>query len=306
MEENELCGVLLVNKPLGCTSHDVVGKVRKLYHLRRVGHTGTLDPMAEGLLVVLVGRAAKAAEYLTVKEKEYEATIRFGMTSDTEDATGEVQETGKPIPNKEEIEAILPRFRGSILQTPPMYSALKVNGRKLVDLARKGEIVERKARPVEISKLEIEPTSYPSLYRLFARVSSGTYIRTLCADIGKALGCGAIMDSLKRTKVDSFSLDSAKSLDELEKMSDEERLSALLPLETLFDDLPALRLVPFYEKLLRSGCRVLTEKLGAEAKKLAPGARVRLCDASGLFFALGEAEDTEDGVVLKSIKTFVL
>ncbi|MBQ7171034.1 MAG: tRNA pseudouridine(55) synthase TruB [Clostridia bacterium] len=306
MEENELCGVLLVNKPLGCTSHDVVGRVRKLYHLRRVGHTGTLDPMAEGLLVVLVGRAAKAAEYLTAGEKEYEATIRFGLTSDTEDATGEVQETGKPIPSQEEIEAILPRFRGSILQTPPMYSALKVNGKKLVDLARKGEVVERAPRPVEISKLEIEPTSDPSLYRLFARVSAGTYIRTLCADLGEALGCGAIMDSLKRTKVDSFTLDSAKTLDDLEQMSDEERASSLLPLECLFSDLPSLCLGTFHEKLIRSGCKVLTKKLESSAANLAPDTRVRILDGQGNFFALGEVEESEEGPVLKAIKTFLL
>lgn len=306
-EVNEISGVLLLDKPAGCTSHDLVNRVRKLYHTRRVGHTGTLDPMATGLLVVLVGRAAKAAEYLVAGKKKYEALLRFGLSTDTQDTTGQVLATSDKIPTKSEIERILPRFRGKIEQIPPMYSALKVDGKKLVDLARKGQTIERKPRPIEVYDLTLTPTEDPATYKLSATVSAGTYIRTLCADIGDVLGCGGAMASLRRLETGGFRIEDAKTPEEIEAMDDGARERELLPMESLFSSLPALTLSSFHEKLIRGGAMVALYKLGEAARSLPLGARVRLKDEKGLFFALGECKlDPEGTPTLKAIKTFVL
>ena len=300
---NEPCGVLVIDKPDGMTSHDIVNKVRRLYGTRRVGHTGTLDPMATGVLTVLIGRAAKAAEYLACDRKTYLATLRLGLTTDTEDTTGEILTQTENIPGESAVTDILPRFRGEIMQIPPMYSALKVGGQKLYDLARRGEVVERQARPITIHRLEAERLTDTD-YALTVACSAGTYIRTLCADIGAALGCGGAMASLRRTEAGGFALEQAHTPAELEEMSAEERLSLLLPVESLFADLPAVNLPAFYERLLRGGCAVDQRKL---SQKLEIGQRVRLANAAGEFFALGEIITDESGVLCaKAIKTFVL
>lgn len=296
-------GVLIINKHAGVTSHDIVGMVRRLYHTRRVGHAGTLDPMATGVLVVLIGRAAKASEYLSHDAKHYRATLRLGLTTDTEDTTGTVLTTSENIPTNEELQAVLPRFRGKILQTPPMYSALKVDGQKLVDLARRGEIIEREAREIEIFSLSATPTNDPCEFILDVHCSGGTYIRTLCADIGAALGCGGAMAVLERGKACGFDLSISHTTEELEQMSDEERLELLIPTEKLFADLPEVRLSAFFEKLCRSGCEIYLKKLGIS---LPLGTRVTLCDANGAFFALGEVGEFRDGVAVKAIKMFAL
>lgn len=299
----EPCGVLLIDKPQGLTSHDVVGRVRKLYGTRRVGHTGTLDPLATGVLVLLVGRAAKAAEYLTAHDKCYEAVLRLGITTDTEDITGEILTTSANIPSKSEVENAAMHYRGSYLQTPPMYSALKVNGQKLLDLARRGLEIEREAREVKIHTLNLTPTEKDEDYTLEVHCSSGTYIRTLCADIGRDLGCGGAMAALRRTRVNAFSLESCCTLDELESLTEQERLNRLLPIEQLFADLPTVRLSPFFEKLCRSGCEIYQAKVGTALKT---GERVRICSETGAFFALGEVREYEAGSAIKAIKTFVL
>lgn len=299
----EPSGLLIINKHLGVTSHDIVWKVRKLFGTKRVGHTGTLDPMASGVLVVLVGRAAKAAEYLVSDEKRYTATLRLGLTTDTEDATGKVLTTSDTLPTSDEVFSACEHFRGEILQVPPMYSALKVGGQKLCDLARRGTTVERKARPVTIFELLCEPTEVSSDYRLDVRCSSGTYIRTLCADIGASLGCGGIMATLERTETGGFSLDCAHTIAELESMSEDERLSLLIPTERLFNSLPAVALPEFFEKLSRSGCEIYQKKIRTDFPL---GQRVRLCRADGSFFALGEVREYEDGSAIKAIKTFEL
>lgn len=299
----EPCGVLVVNKHAGATSHDIVNRVRRLYGTRRVGHTGTLDPMATGVLVVLVGRAAKASEYLMSERKSYVATLRLGTVTDTGDTTGTVLSVSENLPTADALQAVLPRFRGEISQIPPMYSALKINGRKLVDLARRGEIVERKPRPVTVYRLEATPTDPPADYRLEVTCSGGTYIRTLCEDIGASLGCGGTMASLCRTETGGFSLSSAHTVDELTEMDESERLSCLLPLDLLFRELPTVRLQSFHEKLLRGGCAVLQSKLKVD---YSIGTRVRLLNASGVFFALGEVTETEEGSSVKAVKTFVL
>ena len=197
-EDPTLSGVLLLDKPAGPTSHDMVGRVRRLYGTRRVGHTGTLDPLATGLLVVLVGRAAKAAEYLVSDEKHYTATLRLGITTDTEDVTGEVLTRTEALPKAEAVASACAAMVGKSEQIPPMYSALKVGGRKLVDIARAGGEVEREARPIEIYSLTCTPTDTPSDYRLDVHCSTGTYIRTLCTDIGAKLGCGGVVATLRR------------------------------------------------------------------------------------------------------------
>ncbi len=303
IEANEPCGVLLIDKPAGMTSHDVVGRVRRLFGTRRVGHTGTLDPMATGVLVLLVGRAAKAAEYLAVHDKCYEAVLRLGITTDTEDTTGEILTTCEDIPPEDAVIAAAKAFCGSYMQTPPMYSALKVNGQKLIDLARRGVEVERAAREVWVHALEITPTQSAAEYALTVSCSAGTYIRTLCADIGKKLGCGGAMAALRRTKTGDFSIADCTTLEALENMSERERAARLLPIERLFADLPAVCLSPFYEKLCRSGCEIYQKKIKTDHKI---GTRVRFLDTNGAFFAIGEVREFEGGSAIKAIKTFVL
>lgn len=297
----EPCGVLAVNKPAGCTSHDVVGMMRKLYGTRRVGHTGTLDPMAQGVLVILVGRAAKAAEYLSHDAKCYRATLRLGLTTDTEDTTGKTLTETDTLPSPEAVTEVCRSFVGKIRQVPPMYSALKVDGRKLVDLAREGKVIERQAREIEIFSLTVTPTDSASDYVLDVHCSGGTYIRTLCADIGALLGCGGVMASLLRTEVCGFPLDACVTPAELGGMTTEERFARLVPVESLFWDLPVVRLPAFYEKLSRSGCEIYQKKIGSD---FPTGQRVRMADAGGHFYALGEVRDYPDGSAIKAIKMF--
>ena len=300
---SEPCGILIVNKPVGITSHDVVGRVRRLFGTRRVGHTGTLDPLASGVLVVLIGRAAKAAEYLVCDEKSYRATMQLGLTSDTEDVTGTLVPSDLPLPSADRVIETARDFVGEISQIPPMYSALKVDGQKLYDLARRGITVERQARPVTIHALTVTPTDTPSDYILNVTCSAGTYIRTLCADIGNALGCGGVMATLERTAAGGFPLSEAHTLEEMENMCAEERLATLLPTEHLFATLPTVRLPAFYERLFRSGCEIYQKKIGTH---FALATRVRVCNADGKFFALGEVREYEDGTAIKSIKMFDL
>lgn len=299
----EPSGVLIVNKHAGVTSHDIVNRVRRLYHTRRVGHTGTLDPMATGVLVILIGRAAKASEYLATDKKTYRAGLRLGLQTDTEDITGTVLTTSDTLPTQEELASVLPRFRGNIQQIPPMYSALKVDGKKLVDLAREGIVIERKPRPIEIFELLAHPTETHQDYVLDVTCSGGTYIRTLCADIGNALGCGGVMTSLERTETGGFGIEIAQTLAALEEMSDEERLSLLIPTERLFQSYPALPLPAFFEKLCRSGCEIYLKKLKVD---LDIGTRVRLCREDKSFFALGDVREYSNGLAVKAIKTFDL
>lgn len=303
MPMEEPSGVLIVNKHAGVTSHDIVNKIRRLYNTRRVGHTGTLDPMATGVLVILVGRAAKACEYLSADSKTYRAVLRLGITTDTEDIGGVVQTVSDTIPSAEQVQEVLSDFRGSILQIPPMYSALKVGGQKLVDLARRGETVERAARSIEVYELSATPTDIPTDYILHVHCSGGTYIRTLCADIGAKLGCGGVMAALERTETGGFSIASAHSVAELEELDPEERATLLIPTEQLFQTLPKLALSPFFEILCRNGCEIYLQKLGLT---LPTNTRVRLCDQSGTFFALGEVGEYKNGLAVKAIKLFSL
>lgn len=300
---NEPSGILIVDKHTGLTSHDIVGKVRRLYGTRRVGHTGTLDPDASGVLVVLIGRAAKAAEYLVADTKRYCARLRLGLTTDTEDASGNILSESDRIPNAKAVADACSHFVGNISQIPPMYSALKKDGQKLCDLARRGIVVEREAREVTIHELICTPTDTPNDYILDVFCSSGTYIRTLCADIGAYLGCGGIMAELRRTEAGGFSIESAHTISEIESLNEEERLALLSPVEGLFDTLPRVCLSAFFERLCRSGCEIYQKKIGTTFDV---GQRVRICDSEGRFFALGEVGEYGDGIAIKAIKTFEL
>lgn len=295
------CGVLIVNKHGGVTSHDIVGKVRRLYCTRAVGHTGTLDPLATGVLVVLIGRAAKAAEYLASDRKEYRATLKLGITTDTEDITGEVLSHSDDIPSAEEVIRVCEGFVGKSKQIPPMYSALKVGGQKLCDLARQGKVIEREARDIEIFSLVCSPTDKNDEYIIDVKCSSGTYIRTLCADIGAKLCCGGVMATLERREAGGFDISESFSIEDLENMGEEERLSVLRPTESVFEDLPKLSLPAFYERLSRNGCEIYQKKIKTD---FAIGQRVRLYGQNGVFFALGEAREYHDGSAIKAIKIF--
>lgn len=305
MSENkfEPNGVLIVNKPQGITSHDVVGKIRKLYGTRKVGHTGTLDPLATGVLVILLGRAAKAAEYLVADRKTYHARLTLGITTDTEDITGNVLTQSNDIPNADTVMSACGEFLGKIKQIPPMYSALKVDGKKLYDLAREGIEVERKARDIEIFQLVCTATENANEYELLVECSSGTYIRTLCADIGARLGCGGVMSALHRVVAGGFDIENSHTLEELEALEISERYNLLAPTESLFEEFEAVNLPAFYEKLCRSGCEIYQNKIKTNIEL---GARVRLYTHNGEFFALGEVRDYENGTAIKAIKTFSL
>ncbi len=299
--ELEFQGIIPIDKPCGMTSHDVVFKMRKLYGTKKTGHTGTLDPMATGVLVVLIGRAAKAAEYLTYDSKTYRATLRLGITTDTEDTSGTVLSTCDKIPDKDEVFRVISSFEGDIMQTPPMYSALKVGGEKLVDLARRGIEIERESRQVHIDSIKAEYIS-DSEYSLDVTCSKGTYIRTLCADIGKKLGCGGVMSSLRRTVCGEFSLDKAYTLESLEQMTYEQRLSALLPTEDVFSSYPKCTLDGFMLKLCRDGAEIYQNKIKTS---FPDGSYVRLYDKDG-FFALGKVSEFESGSAIKPVKVFRL
>lgn len=301
--EKELCGVILVDKHKGVTSHDIVFKIRRLFGTKKVGHTGTLDPLATGVLPVLVGRAAKAAEYLLSENKSYKAILRLGITTDTEDITGEVLTKTDVLPSSNEFFNACAHFTGAIKQVPPMYSALKVNGKKLVDLARQGIEIERTARDINI--YSITPAiinEKEGIYQIDVSCSKGTYIRTLCADIGAFLGCGAAMTELTRTQSGGFFLENAHTIAELEAMTQNERESLLMPVESLFVEAPSVVLPDFYAKLCRSGCEIYQKKIGTHLKE---GEFVRICDKNG-FFALGQVKTFDEGSAIKSIKLFVL
>ena len=299
----EPSGILIINKHEGATSHDIVNRVRRLFNTKRVGHTGTLDPLAKGVLVVLVGRAAKAAEYLSSDQKGYRATMRLGITTDTEDIIGETLTVSDKLPTPADVYDICKKFIGDIEQIPPMYSALKVGGQKLCDLARRGVEVERKPRNIHIDRLDVTPTDSASDYILDVTCSAGTYIRTLCADIGKALGCGAAMATLERTEAGGFSIEDSITISELEELSLDERISRLMPTESLFSDLPAVSLPLFYEKLCRNGCEIYQKKIGSHFEI---GERVRITDHENSFFAIGEVREYENGSAIKAIKFFEL
>ena len=243
-------GIVIVDKPQGWTSQDVTARLRRVFNTRRIGHGGTLDPMATGVLPVFVGRATRGVEFFEHAEKTYEAVLRLGITTDTEDVTGTVLERRPVALTEQEFLDILPQFRGEIQQVPPMYSALKVGGQKLCDLARQGKEVERKPRAITIHKLECLEFSGETA-RLLVHCSKGTYIRTLCKDIGEALGCGGCMEALRRVTAGEYTIEEAVPLQQLLDTETPEKY--LRQVDTMFRNYNTVTLTPNQEKRCRNG-----------------------------------------------------
>ncbi len=243
-------GIVIVDKPQGWTSQDVTARLRRVFNTRRIGHGGTLDPMATGVLPVFVGRATRGVEFFEHAEKTYETVLRLGLTTDTEDVTGTTLTEQEGKVTSEQVEAALEQFRGEIMQVPPMYSALKVNGQKLCDLARKGKEVERKPRPITIHELTLLEQTENTL-RLRVRCSKGTYIRTLCKDIGEALGCGGCMAELRRVTAGEYTIEESVPLQELLDTQEPEKY--LRDVDTMFRNYPTVTLTTNQEKRCRNG-----------------------------------------------------
>lgn len=302
MSEN-LSGILNVYKPKGLTSHAVVSRVRKFYGVKRVGHAGTLDPMACGVLPVLVGSAAAVQELVMEHDKTYKAGVLFGVTTDTGDVTGTVLDTKAPTFDGAALNQAISRFTGEIDQVPPMYSALKVDGQKLYELARRGETVERKARKVTVYGIRLITPFDGKRCDIEVDCSKGTYIRTLAEDIGNALGCGACLDSLERTVCGVYRAADAVTVETLEKHYQNGDTAALAGFlqsaEVLFEDCPIVRLAPFYEKLARNGAEIYLKRARIPERLFEHGRLCRLYKENGGFYAVAELGDYPDGAAVK-------
>ena len=279
-------GIINVYKEKGYTSHDVVAKMRGILRMKKIGHTGTLDPDAEGVLPVCLGRGTKLCDMLTDRSKTYRAVLLLGRETDTQDTSGTVIKESPVSVTQEEVRAAVMSFLGHYDQVPPMYSALKVNGKKLYELARAGREVERQARPVEILELKIDSIELPRV-TMTVSCSKGTYIRTLCYDIGRKLGCGGCMEKLLRTRVERFVLEDSLKLAQIEQLRDEGRLEEyIMPVEKVFEDLPAVSTLPEYDKLVHNGNWFYPEQAGMQAENVVTQARVY--DSCGRFIGVYE------------------
>ena len=256
-------GILCVDKPQDFTSFDVVAKLRGILRIKRLGHGGTLDPMATGVLPVFVGNATKACDIMPDNTKSYRAGFRLGAVSDTQDVWGEVRKSSDMAVGREQIEAVIPGFTGRIMQLPPMYSAVQVNGQRLYDLARQGIEVERQAREIEVESLVLEEYDSNTREGVMSIVcGKGTYIRTIISDIGDKLSCGGIMTSLVRTSSGGFTLGDCHTLEKIQQARDEDRLEELiLPIERVFEKLPKLRLGEAQTKMYRNGVKLDISRL---------------------------------------------
>ena len=281
-------GIVIIDKPEGWTSQDVVSKLRGVLHTKRIGHGGTLDPMATGVLPVFVGRGTRAVEFFEHAEKCYETVLRFGVTTDTEDITGTVLTQTEVNVTAEMVEAVLPQFRGDIMQVPPMYSALKVDGQKLYDLARKGKEVERQPRPITIHELTLLGVEEDGIH-LRVHCSKGTYIRTLCKDIGQALGCGGCMAALRRVQAGEYTISESVPLMELLETAEPEKY--LRPVDTMFRNYPAITLTAKQEIRCRNG--------NSFSVTMDPGI-YRAYSQNGEFLMLAKVEDG----TMSTVKSF--
>lgn len=284
-------GIILIDKPQDWTSHDVVAKLRGILHERRIGHSGTLDPLATGLLVVFVGRATRAVEFAEADSKEYIAGLRLGLSTDTQDISGNVIAECSDLPDEGAVRRAVNSFIGDIEQIPPMYSAVKIGGKKLYELARKGQNVERIPRKISVSSIEIIGKEGND-YILKIACSKGTYIRTLCNDIGALLGCGACMSSLRRVRAGAFSIEDAHSIDEVENAANDGRVvDIMLPVDTLFSALPELKVPESTANRLKTGNII---------KISAADGDYRVYSDSAEFLLVGKVENGK----LKTIKSF--
>lgn len=285
-------GILLIDKPSGWTSSDVVAKLRGILRERRVGHSGTLDPMATGLLTVFVGRATRAVEFAESHDKRYLAGLRLGLSTDTQDISGRVLASAPCDVTEQRLEAALSLFRGEIRQIPPMYSAINMKGQKLYEIARRGGTVERQPRPVTVYELRLLGRQGED-WLLEIACSKGTYVRTLCHDIGQSLGCGGCMSSLRRLSAGNFQLSGAYTLQQVQAAADRgEAEKLLLPVDSLFDAFPAVTVAGKGERSVRNG--------GAAAYTGSVRGQCRIYSGAGEFLALGRAENG----CLKTVKSF--
>ena len=286
-------GVINIYKEKGFTSHDVVAKMRGILKQKKIGHTGTLDPDAVGVLPVCLGSATKLCDMLTDRDKEYVAVLKLGVETDTQDTTGAIVKECAVMAEEEQVKEAIASFVGDYAQVPPMYSALKVDGKKLYELARQGKEVERKARPVTIYEIEILDMKLPEV-TIRVACSKGTYIRTLCHDIGRKLGCGGAMASLKRTKAGAFLLNTAITLSELEKIRDEEKVeSVLIPVDAMFDDLAAVHVPDDVLKLVKNGNTFYTNQI-LQRRRYGDGEEVRVYDTTGKFYGIYYCDEKEN------------
>lgn len=284
-------GILCVNKPQGFTSFDVVAKLRGILKTRKIGHAGTLDPMAEGVLPVFVGNATKACDIMPDSSKAYRASFRFGVQTDTQDSTGTVLKTAEVSCTRADIEKLIPQFTGEIMQIPPMYSAVSVNGKRLYELARQGIEVEREPRKITVDSLVLEEYSEETGEGVLTiGCSKGTYIRTIINDIGEALGCFGIMTALVRTVSNGFLLENSIGLDEIQKAADEGRAEELLmPVECVFEMHEAIHLDAHCTKLYRNGVKLFTDKIGIEQTD--ESVRYRVFSDENIFLGLAFVKD---------------
>lgn len=281
-------GIINVYKEKGFTSHDVVAKLRGICKQKKIGHTGTLDPDAVGVLPVCLGSATRLCDMLTDKDKEYIAVFRLGITTDTQDISGRVLEEREVTVSEEAAVKAIESFQGELLQVPPMYSALKVNGKKLYELAREGKEIERAARPVTVYEIEILEKNMPE-FTVRVKCSKGTYIRTLCHDIGRKLQCGAAMVSLVRTKAGRFEIEKAYTLLQLQALSDEGKLNeVIVPVEKMFENLPAVMVKESSYKALVNGNQLQAAGLISmpEGEDVTSYEEMRVYNHEGCFYGI--------------------
>jgi tRNA pseudouridine55 synthase len=289
-----------VDKPSGWTSHDVVQRIRRLYQTPRVGHTGTLDPGATGVLPVLLGPATRFAEFLTHLDKTYRVVARFGVTTETQDLEGRVLATSDAQPEEAAVLEALHSFLGPSMQLPPMYSAVRVGGRRLHELAREGQSIERPMRRIVVDSLEDVRYEYPLLsFRI--RVSSGTYVRTICHDLGQRLGCGAAVAELRRLVAGPFRVDGSVRLEDLDRQSVQERVEAVVSLEEVFAFLPAVRVRSGRESHVGNG-RQLVPGDYESSEALAEGSKVCILSSGAKMLAIGECRQLGGRAVIAPVR----
>lgn len=300
-EQNPLSGILIMDKPEGFTSFDVIGKLRGLLHTKKMGHTGTLDPMATGVLPIFIGKGTKAISFLEDHDKRYTAEFRLGLTTDTQDITGKTLTTSDKEVTRYEVELALASFVGKHRQLPPMYSAVKVDGKRLYELARKGQEVKRPSREVQFHEISLlEADELNKTYLIDVRCSKGTYIRTLCHDVGQKLGCGAILTKLRRTEACGYDLAQSITFGEIEELAQEDKTPPLLPVETAFTSFPRGEISASKKAAFLNGQKLPPENFQVEAE-------IELGKPIAIYYEnhfLGLAEHRQDEPFIRPIRIF--
>lgn len=296
----QINGVINVYKEKGYTSHDVVAKLRGILHQKKIGHTGTLDPDAEGVLPVCLGRGTKLCDVLADHDKEYETVLLLGTVTDTQDITGTVIRTGQVNVTEDEIRECIRSFQGEQMQVPPMYSALKVGGKKLYEMAREGIEIERKPRPVHFYNIEVIEMELPRV-KIRVHCSKGTYIRTLCHDIGEKLGCGGCMEKLLRTRVERFELLGARKLSQIQEFADRGKIEDIvIPVDQMFDSFSGCKVKQEADRLVHNGNFFPISLLENEAIIRNTGEQLRIYDSTGEFIGIF----TKKGERMTPVKMF--